>query len=655
MANGCQNAHQDGQWVQDGHQDNHQVPGWPPGAKMATRMATGYQKDHQDGQWVQDGHQDNHQVPGWPPGAKMATRMATGYQKDHQDGQWVQDGHQDNHQVPGWPPGAKMATRMATGYQKDHQDGQWVQDGHQVPGWPPGARMTTRMAHKCQDGHWVQSSHQVTGRRLWKNVYDELGGSPGSTSAATCTRRHYERMEDVGDPSTKMWGTPALGDRGHISAEDLGDPSIHTPTPLCSQVPPEKAKPEAAPSTEDTRDTPERGRGAEGCPSPTAPTPSPARECPSPCRTHSETYKRLFSNFYSKGNHPIMSPLAKKKLLAQVSKAEALHCHKRHCPQGQPSTSDAGPRSSPEPPRLATGPHLDEERSPEPPGARDSAPSVGSEVGPTAMGRDSPRAEEGGPGATVFTGCFHAYHHEVLKPVGCHPLWGYFSSLKDFLEPPATFPGRPEEPEQPQDLRSKGGQSWSGERRRGDACATVKACWVAPGATFSPAVARGKRGREEEEGAFGPGAKLRAISPFDGRDPGASSPRGQQGLAKPKAVVASPGYAVSLPQAPDVYKGAMLHFPASFGNPLEHLKTQGVPVAPSLTTNPFIIPAFPSPLVATSTQPSDLCRPLATGPGHYPASYESSLRHRLYPGGTWHPQNPYGTPHVPTFHRHAKL
>ncbi|NXX85122.1 ARI5A protein, partial [Urocolius indicus] len=32
----------------------------------------------------------------------------------------------------------------------------------------------------------------VTCRRLWKHVYDELGGSPGSTSAATCTRRHYE-------------------------------------------------------------------------------------------------------------------------------------------------------------------------------------------------------------------------------------------------------------------------------------------------------------------------------------------------------------------------------------------------------------------------------------------------------------------------------
>ncbi|XP_015226371.1 PREDICTED: AT-rich interactive domain-containing protein 5A-like [Cyprinodon variegatus] len=34
----------------------------------------------------------------------------------------------------------------------------------------------------------------VTTGRLWKRVYDELGGSPGSTSAATCTRRHYERL-----------------------------------------------------------------------------------------------------------------------------------------------------------------------------------------------------------------------------------------------------------------------------------------------------------------------------------------------------------------------------------------------------------------------------------------------------------------------------
>ncbi|XP_071793577.1 uncharacterized protein [Asterias amurensis] len=34
----------------------------------------------------------------------------------------------------------------------------------------------------------------ITARRLWKKLYDVLGGSVGSTSAATCTRRHYERL-----------------------------------------------------------------------------------------------------------------------------------------------------------------------------------------------------------------------------------------------------------------------------------------------------------------------------------------------------------------------------------------------------------------------------------------------------------------------------
>ena len=34
---------------------------------------------------------------------------------------------------------------------------------------------------------------QVTQKRLWKHLYDKLGGNPGSTSAATCTRRHYEK------------------------------------------------------------------------------------------------------------------------------------------------------------------------------------------------------------------------------------------------------------------------------------------------------------------------------------------------------------------------------------------------------------------------------------------------------------------------------
>uniref|UniRef100_A0A3Q3L1B8 AT-rich interaction domain 6 n=1 Tax=Mastacembelus armatus TaxID=205130 RepID=A0A3Q3L1B8_9TELE len=35
---------------------------------------------------------------------------------------------------------------------------------------------------------------QVTSQQLWKQVYNTLGGNPRSTSAATCTRRHYEKL-----------------------------------------------------------------------------------------------------------------------------------------------------------------------------------------------------------------------------------------------------------------------------------------------------------------------------------------------------------------------------------------------------------------------------------------------------------------------------
>lgn len=442
-------------------------------------------------------------------------------------------------------------------------------------------------------------------------------------------------------------------------------PSTPTPTSLCSQILPEKAKPEAVAtpggSKEEPAEAPERGRPAEGRASPAAPAPSPSAGCAGTCRAHAEAYKRLFSSFYSKGNHPIMSPLAKKKLLAQVSKAESLHCHKRHCPEGRRGASDAHPSTSPEPPRPA-----EEQRSPEPPGFKDPSRGGRSETGsvPSASpgGRDSqpyPRAEEGGPAPAVFTGYFHAYHNKVLKPVSCHPLGGYFSSLKDFLEP------QPEDTEQPQDLRSKAGQAWSGEGPRAAAFTAVKSCRVPPGAGFapptqSPTVPGGKRSREEE--AFGPSKKLRAVSPFvkepEGRDKGAGSPGGQPVLAKPKAIVPGPGYAAPLPAvppAPDGYKGAMLRFPVSFASPLEHLKTPAAPLMPSLSVNPFVIPAFPSPLIAASTQPSDLCRPLATGPGHYPASYESSLQRRLYPVATWHSQTSYTTPHASAFHRNAKL
>nr|XP_046910574.1 AT-rich interactive domain-containing protein 5B-like [Dermatophagoides farinae] len=35
---------------------------------------------------------------------------------------------------------------------------------------------------------------KITKQRLWKKLYDDLGGDKRSTSAATCTRRHYEKL-----------------------------------------------------------------------------------------------------------------------------------------------------------------------------------------------------------------------------------------------------------------------------------------------------------------------------------------------------------------------------------------------------------------------------------------------------------------------------
>ncbi|NXK39250.1 ARI5A protein, partial [Piprites chloris] len=319
-----------------------------------------------------------------------------------------------------------------------------------------------------------------------------------------------------------------------------------------------------------------------------------------------------------------MSPLAKKKLLAQVSEAESLRCHKRHCPEGRWAPSAATtihdlPRTAPE-------------RSPEPSGAQDTVLSIGNEVGPSTSaspgGTDiqgCPQAENKGSAPAMFTGYFHAYRSERLPPGAPHPVWGYFSNLKDFLEPPPTFL----EPEQPQDLRSKAWES------RG---ATVQA-WVPPGAGPTARAEHGHKEEEEEEEEEPFGPKFGAVSPFpmeaEGRDMGSSPTGGHRGLAKPKAMVASPSFAA-------------LHFPPSFGGPLEHLKTQGVPVAPALSANPFVVPAFPSPLVVGSTQPPELCQPLGTGPRHYP----NFLRHQPYP---WHSHHSYGSQHMPAFHRHAKL
>ncbi|XP_062452999.1 AT-rich interactive domain-containing protein 5A [Rhea pennata] len=458
----------------------------------------------------------------------------------------------------------------------------------------------------------------VTGRRLWKNVYDELGGSPGSTSAATCTRRHYERLvlpyvrHLKGEDDKPL--PPAKPRRQYkVSKEPKG----HEGGEKSRRAKKEKSREQVPAGTAaPAPDVPERGRPADG---------AAAAARGGPCRSPADACKRLFSSFCSEGNHGIMSPLAKKKLLAQVSKAEASHCHKRHCPE---SRRPAG-AARPEPPAAAAGSSHPAER--------------GSPVGEDGGGGTGPPL-----GPAVFTGCFHAY-----RPGG----------LAASCRPPPPRCASPELSEPPREAWGGGGPA---PRTRGPspaAFAAVHGCWVPPSAAFAPP-SRAKRALEEDEEeedddeeAFGPGQKLRAVSPF-GKDEGARSPGGRQGLAKPKAVVAGPGYPAPLPAAvpriADVYTGAMLRFPASFGNPLERLRSHGTPLAPALSVNPFVIPAFPSPLVTASPQPSEPCRPLATGPGRYATtSYGGSPRPRLYPAAAWHGQLAYASP--PAFRRGAEL
>ncbi|CAB1319727.1 unnamed protein product [Coregonus sp. 'balchen'] len=117
------------------------------------------------------------------------------------------------------------------------------------------------------------SYDSVTARRLWKNVYDELGGSPGSTSAATCTRRHYERLvlpferqlrgeEDKPLPPSKPRkqykrspeGSMSEGKRKrpHLEKETDSEGQLHS-IPSCPwTTPPERLHPDRPPPNNET-------------------------------------------------------------------------------------------------------------------------------------------------------------------------------------------------------------------------------------------------------------------------------------------------------------------------------------------------------------------------------------------------------------------
>lgn len=112
-------------------------------------------------------------------------------------------------------------------------------------------------------------------------------------------------------------------------------------------------------SKEDPTEAHKQGWPVEQRPSPTA-LAQPLWGCPGTCCAHTEAYKCLFSSFYSKANHPTMSLLAKKKLLAQVSGAESSTATNTTAWRAMGQRTAL---ANPEPSRLAANPHFKEQRS----------------------------------------------------------------------------------------------------------------------------------------------------------------------------------------------------------------------------------------------------------------------------------------------------
>ncbi|XP_062064744.1 AT-rich interactive domain-containing protein 5A isoform X2 [Lepus europaeus] len=497
----------------------------------------------------------------------------------------------------------------------------------------------------------------VTGRRLWKNVYDELGGSPGSTSAATCTRRHYERLvlpyvrhlkgeDDKPLPSSeprkqyKVAKDSRGGDRAPERPKKAAAAAAVAERQV-DQVMPGKTKADATELVRFSSQEPPRDSTEQLSPAPGPALPYVgASSCP-------EAYKRLLSSFYCKGTHGIMSPLAKKKLLAQVSKAGALQCQEEGCRHGA-----GGPSGEPQGTpvfRLSESP-----RSPSRP-PENSGHRLSPQEGPQAPG-GSPREEaQAGP---VVTGCFHAYPAEVLKPVSQHPK-DFFASLKDpgvLLGPPGQEEGPPAREPRPMwgGDASRPSAFHRGSSARGSFYPKPKACWVSPMAKapaespVPPPAPRsspglGSKRSLEDEGFARAGKKLRAVSPFlneaDAKEGGAKAAGGV-------AVSCLLGPALG-PAPPEAYRGATLRCPLSFACAPDPVKGQL-----ALPFSPLVIPAFPAHFLATAG-PSPMAAGLMPFP---PAALDGALRHRLGPAPAAWPVPPvatYAAPHF--FHLNTKL
>ncbi|XP_059817076.1 AT-rich interactive domain-containing protein 5A-like isoform X2 [Hypanus sabinus] len=461
----------------------------------------------------------------------------------------------------------------------------------------------------------------VTTSRLWKNIYDELGGNPGSTSAATCTRRHYEKLvlpyerhlkgeEDKPLPASKprkQYRVVKAKD-GKGSGTELKDQGNKRKAAKDVQ---QIGGSNAASPLAEAEDS---GRGQnEGAPP--GPATAEERECPqvesaekgggrSPGRAGEEVWGAGGGAEEGQGpkrEQDIISPLAKKKRFAATE-----------LPLARPSVI--------QPPRPA-------------------APVAPLPLYPA-------RDEKGSRGCELpFSGL------QLLQPfpTRASPMSRFrgFRDLSAFVLPldkGSRRPGRPGD--RAAELALPRVAPWVPEPK-GEALRVgplpapshqPKACWVPPLTVALPRKVPAKRAKLDgallqprpelrtkdcETNCYG--RKLRVVSPLQlAREPEGKDRQAGEGKALKSPLPAVPGWLLAAPGFPDaaVTDGLRAHFPAGYVLPVkEHPLYSTLPT--SLALNPFVVPAVPGEGLGV---PLDLYKHLAAS-----SSCDSLLHNRLCP------------------------
>ncbi|KAJ8380116.1 hypothetical protein SKAU_G00008940 [Synaphobranchus kaupii] len=503
----------------------------------------------------------------------------------------------------------------------------------------------------------------VTSQRLWKNVYDELGGSPGSTSAATCTRRHYERLvlplerqirgeEDKPLPPAKprkqykktLEGKSgkAEGKRKRSQQEGEGEGGAE------AQVSPG----EGGPCEASAGPRPDRC-GPEG----EAPAP---KDQPTPARPVSQLAKSLLASVQSSAGE-VISPLEKKKRMAQASLSlSRAGASPDPDSRGRPSVIHCA--QSPGLPRSGRT-RESSEGSPIPhssSSSRSPSPCSVSSEDCLALAQDCPPApgpEKPAPSAYVANFASIAYSSGVykpLKPVSC------YTSVKD----PTSHLYHHRDMRQlglfSTDLAGVKGRTSDWRRENGPPALKThpptsstsaemgpKACWVPPQSSFNKVLPKSgehlgpvsfqpshkhhhNHKRQPSEDASAYGKKLQMVPPLH---QGEAKERSKLGLPKP------------LPT-----QHSLLHPHASLPIPyLVPAYERTRPVVAHQLKGLSLHPLLPAHLAIPSQHGSMYRHVLAGTP--YAVPYETLPRPRPYQIPFWHPQAGYGiagiNPHYP--------